>query len=99
MQIYKVFQFPSTNKKKSQKGTNELFVKQVKNLNNYMFLFFVLNELFVEYFVNLLLFGLIFFFLFGLFLLLFGLFFRVVLETQQIVATVEVSVSHKSKSK
>ena len=75
MQIYKVFQFPSTNKKIRQKGTNELFV---------------------EYFVNLLLFGLIFL-LFGLFLLLFGLFFRVVLEIQQIVATAEVSVSHKSK--
>ena len=89
MQIYKVLQFPSTNKKKRQKGTNELFVKQVKNLNNYMLLFFVLNELFVEYFVNLL--------LFGLFLLLFGLFLRVVLETQQIVATTEVSISHKSK--
>ena len=96
MQIYKVFQFPSTNKKIRQKGTNELFVKQVKNLNNYMLLFFILNELFVEYFVNLLLFGLIFL-LFGLFLLLFGLFFRVVLEIQQIVAAAEVSVSHKSK--
>ena len=97
MQIYKVFQFPSTNKKIRQKGTNELFVKQVKNLNNYIFFFFlVLNELFVEYFVNLLLFGLIFL-LFGLFLLLFGLFFRVVLEIQQIVAAAEMSVSHKSK--
>ena len=40
MQIYKVFQFPSTNKKIRQKGTNELFVKQVKNLNNYIFFFF-----------------------------------------------------------
>ena len=97
MQIYKVFQFPSTNKKIRQKGTNELFVKQVKNLNNYIFFFFlVLNVVFVEYFVNLLLFGLIFL-LFGLFLLLFGLFFRVVLEIQQIVAAAEVSVSHKSK--
>ena len=97
MQIYKVFQFPSTNKKIRQKWTNELFFKQVKNLNNYFFFFFfwVLNLLFVEYFVNLLLFGIIFL-LFGLFLLLFGLFFRVVLEIQQIVATTEVSVSHKS---
>ena len=74
MQIYKVFQFPSTNKKIRQKGTNELFVKQVKNLNNYMFLFFVLNELFVEYFVNLLLFGLIFVVVWTIFTVIWAIF-------------------------
>ena len=74
MQIYKVFQFPSTNKKIRQKGTNELSVKQVKNLNNYIFFFWVLNFLFVEYFVNLLLFGLIFVVVWTIFTVIWAIF-------------------------
>ena len=64
-------------------------LKQVTNVNDYGFLYYVFEWPFVEYLVHLL--------LFGLFLLIFRLILRVVLGTQDIIVTTKVSVSHMLK--